>query len=967
MSKWRNVVQRVWPWAAKAGSYGIQELYAELLGRAGGSTKSGAQVNTQTALEVTAVLACVRVIAEGVAQVPFRVMRDEPRGDELPPRKIPVANHPLTRLFAVEPNEWMTAYEFRETLAMHAALIGNAYAFIVRGVGGKVIELLPLEPHTVQVERDGWNVVYKVTFPTGESRIVPPENMWHWKGPSWNTYSGLKAVHQAREAIGLAMTAEELQGKSFANGARPSGILSTVAALTEEQIKEIRSNWETAYGGAANSFKTAIMYGDWKFTPTSSTNQDTQLLQTRQAQIEEICRAFRVMPIMIGYQGDKSSTYASAEQMFLAHIVHTLMPWYARIEQSAAKALLTPVERERGMYFKHFAQGMMRGSMTERVAYYTSMYNMAAISPNEIRALEDMNPHEDGDDFVAPMNMAKPGEQVPPDPGAAPNRPGGPSGAAGSAQQRRTAGEGKHLGFDSPRSNHAEPSVLRGAADSAQKQLLNANAAAQVALANLMVKAAAWREEDHPRDEAGRFTDAGGSNKGSAADAFEPQEIESNRYVQWKSREKLIEMPIDTFLLLAKPGQSDDKEQGVRELRAAGTRFSTLPFLQFWGEGEERKIDGHEGRHRARQLKSEGYTTMPVLLRGDIRWSEQNDESRFDYREGWPKTLRSETGEHNLPFPVPREQAGWPYNGDGRLKDDGKKGKEWREEDHPRAPAGSENGGEFVAVGEGGANLSEADRERLRALKVPPGWTNVRLNPDPEGAVQVRGRDAKGRAVSIRRAEADEAAAAEKYARLQEFTQAVPKISEGVNAKLADPNVTGRERDTAAVLKLIEHTGFRVGGEGDTGAEKQAYGASTLRKEHVRVEGDTVHFAFTGKKGVSIEKVLHHPQIARIIEDRLKNATGDRLFNTSDSHVIVMLRELSGNDSFKTKDFRTWNGTSKAVEVIATMSKPTSKKEYDRAVLAVSKAVAAHLGNTPAVARASYINPQVWSVWQRDF
>lgn len=708
MSKWRNIVQRVWPWSVKSGSYGIQELYAELLGRTGGSTKSGAQVNTQTALEVTAVLACVRVIAEGIAQVPFRVMRDEPRGDGLPPRKIPVANHPLTRLFAVEPNEWMTAYEFRETLSLHAALIGNAYAFIVRGVGGKVIELLPLEPHTVQVERDGWNVVYKVTFPTGESRIVPPENMWHWKGPSWNTYSGLKAVQQAREAIGLAMTAEELQGKSFANGARPSGILSTVAALTEEQIKEIRSNWESAYGGAANSFKTAIMYGDWKFTPTSSTNQDTQLLQTRQVQIEEICRAFRVMPIMIGYQGDKSSTYASAEQMFLAHIVHTLMPWYARIEQSAAKALLTPAERERGMYFKHFAQGMMRGSMTERVAYYTSMYNMAAMSPNEIRALEDMNPHEDGDDYVAPMNMAKPGEQVPPDPGAAPNRPGGPSGAAGSAQQRRTAGEGKHLGFEPPRSEYAEPSVLRGAADSAQKQLLNANAAAQVALANLMVKAA-WNEAQHPRDDAGRFT----ANGGSAVDAFDPKEIESNRYVQWKSREKLVEMPIDTFLLLAKPGHSDDKEQTVRELRAAGTRFSTLPFLQFWGEGADRKIDGHEGRHRARQLKAEGYTTMPVLLRGDIRWSEQSDARRFDYREVWPTALRSETGEHNVPFPVPREQANWPYNGDGRLKSDGTKG-DWREEDHPRAPAGDEDGGQFVSGGGGSARRPNVTQLRKR-------------------------------------------------------------------------------------------------------------------------------------------------------------------------------------------------------------------------------------------------------------
>ncbi len=509
-----------------------------------------------------------------------------------------------------------------------------------------------------------------------------------------------------------------IEGPTRSPAAQGVEVFLDIAEWREEQIKEIRTNWESAYSGASNSFKTAIMYGDWKFTPTSSTNQDTQLLQTRQQQIEEICRAFRVMPIMIGYQGDKSSTYASAEQMFLAHIVHTLSPWYARIEQSAARALLTPQERDGGMYFKHFVQGMMRGSMTERVAYYTAMYNMAAISPNEIRALEDMNPHDDGDDYMAPMNMAKPGEQQTPTPGGAP--PGGPSGAAGSSQQRRTAGEGKRLGFESPRSI-AEPSALRGEVESAHNGLLSANAAARVVLANLMVKAAVWREEDHPRDDAGRFAGAGGVDKGSAADAFDPREIETNRTPAWKGREKLVEMRIDDFLALAKPGDDPGKEEGVRKLREAGARFSTLPFLQFWGDSEsvERKVDGHEGRHRARQLKAEGYSTMPVLLRGDIRWSEQNDPRRFDYRQVWPTTLRSETGAYTLPFPVLRDEANWPYNGDGRVKSDGRKG-EWIEADHPREPAGSSEGGQFTSGGGGKPrkpSLEDSTSRYVRAHK----------------------------------------------------------------------------------------------------------------------------------------------------------------------------------------------------------------------------------------------------------
>lgn len=743
----------------------------------GTDTKSGQRVNAVTALQITAVMACVRVIADGLAQVPFRIMRKNGKKRE------PAEGHPLWDLITAVPNSWMTAYEFIETLAIHLVLTGNAYVYLVRTPSG-VVEMLPLLPNRVHVELDGWEPVYTVQIEEyGNPVKMDASRIWHLKGPSWNTYLGMDAVNFMRETLGLAMSAESMASKMFNNGARPSGVLHTSADLDEEQLQQIRQQWKESYEGSENAFKTVMLYGDWKFEQMTQNAQEAELGKTRAMQVEEICRGFRVMPIMIGYSNN-TTTYASAEQMFLAHVVHTMTPWYARIEQSANAKLLTPQERKSGYYFKFFAQGLMRGDMQQRSAFYSAMITSRIMNPNECRELEDLNPYEGGDEFANPATEK------------------GPPGQA--APQRGTA-------------NPPKDPENGGAPVPGKKSELAAEyeaAAQDLAVAML--------------------------GSGAIADAL-PAVIE-------------------------------------HKVHAA--------------------VDG--------------------LIEANARL--------FDWLA-----------------------------------------KEWREEDHPRAPAGTGSGGQFVAAGEGGANLSEADRERLRALKVPPGWTDVRLNPDPEGAVQVRARDAKGRVVSIRRAEADEAAAAEKYARLQDFTKAVPRISEAVDAKLADPAVAGRERDTAAVLKLIEHTGFRVGGDGDTGAEKQAYGASTLRKEHVRVDGDVVHFAFTGKKGVSITKELHNPQIARIIEDRLANAQGDRLFNTSDSHVIAMLREVSGNDSFKTKDFRTWQGTSKAVEVMATIVPPTSKKEYDKAVLAVSKAVAAHLGNTPAVAKASYINPHVWSVWQGGF
>jgi HK97 family phage portal protein len=410
----------------------LDELFSEWANTYG-ATKSGVVVTHETAMQTAVVLACVRLISEGIAQVPFRVMQESSG------LKKPATNHPLHDLLTVAPNDWQTSFEFRETLALHTVLTGRGVAYIVRGAGGKVMELLPLDPTSVVPRRDGWDLRYNIVFPDGATTEVGADSVWHWRGPSWDSWRGLDATRLLREAIGLGIAAEEMSAKLFSNGGRLSGVLSTPAVMSPDMLIKLREDWQRNYGGSSNSGKTAILHGDWKWQSLSMSAADTQLQQARDAQIEEICRGFRVNPVMIGYS-DKAATYASVEQMMLAHIKHTLAPWHARIEQSADKQLLSKGERAAGLYTKFFTQGLLRGAMADRTAYYTAMFNVGALSPNEIRELEDMNPYDDGDTYRIPLNMADPGA---PPPTEMPKE-NGPAGVSapqeGAAQSKKSGG-----------------------------------------------------------------------------------------------------------------------------------------------------------------------------------------------------------------------------------------------------------------------------------------------------------------------------------------------------------------------------------------------------------------------------------------------------------------------------------------------------------------------------------------------
>ena len=366
----------------------------------GAPAKSGASVTVDTTLKCAVAFACTRVLAEGIAQLPLKVFREDGEGGKQVAR-----DHPAHRIISRRPNPWMSSFEFRETLMYHAVLTGNGYAAINR-VGGAIKELIPIMPGTVTVKQlPNYKLHYEVRLNDG-TVTVPEENMFHLRGPSWNGFMGLDTIKLLREAIGLAISTEENHARLHSQGARPGGILSTEGNLDDEQLKRIKAAWFAAQGGLGNAFKTAVLDGGMKWTPRAMTGVDSQHLETRKHQIEEVCRGFRVFPQMVGF-GDKTATYASAEQFFLAHVTHSLGPWMARWEQTIDSKLLgKESEAMEGRLFSKFnVTALLRGDAKTRSAFYHNGILDGWLMRNEARDFEDLNPIDGLDEPLVPGNM----------------------------------------------------------------------------------------------------------------------------------------------------------------------------------------------------------------------------------------------------------------------------------------------------------------------------------------------------------------------------------------------------------------------------------------------------------------------------------------------------------------------------------------------------------------------------------
>lgn len=364
------------------------DLFREIYG--GRAALTGKTINIETAVQVSAVFGCARVLGEGLAQVPLKIMQETPDGRSRNPAK----KHPLYNVLNLRPNPWQTSFEFREMMGWHLTLNSNFFAF-KNVVFGKIKELIPFTPGSVLVTRnDDLSLTYKVTAENGTQRDFTQDQIWHVRGPSWNGWFGLEAVKIAREAIGLALATEEQHSRLHANGVRNSGVWSVEGTLSPKQHEDLTEWVQKNFGGVENAGKPVIIDRGAKFLTTAMTGVDAQHLETRKHQVEEICRFCRVNPIML-FAESKNTTYGSAEQMFLSHVVHTLAPLYQRVEQSIDVNLLTPRDLDAGYYSQFVEEGLLRGSIEATANVLNSYVKGGVMTKNEARAKLDLNPDSD--------------------------------------------------------------------------------------------------------------------------------------------------------------------------------------------------------------------------------------------------------------------------------------------------------------------------------------------------------------------------------------------------------------------------------------------------------------------------------------------------------------------------------------------------------------------------------------------
>lgn len=366
---------------------------------------TGATVNEQSVLGITAVYSCVRVLSDSVASLPLLVYERVNRGKER------AVDHPLYRILHEEPNPWMTPYQLKETLMAHLCLWGNAYCSIERDGAGTVVALWPLRPSDmVRIEPSlSGGLIYTYNLPRGGGLTqIAQRDILHIRGLSPDGIRGYSPIHLHRESLGLAMAAEEFGARFFGNQARPGGVLQTKSRLSPKGAANLKESWEEAHRGLTNAHRIAILEEGVEWKAIGLPPNDAQWMETRQFQLNETSRIFRVPPHKISDLN--RATYSNVDKQEQMYKGDSLEPWLVRIEEQIHLSTFTAQERRR--YYPEFLMdAQWRADIQTRYAAYARGKQWGWLSTNDIREMENMNPIADGDDYWQPVNMVPVGAE----------------------------------------------------------------------------------------------------------------------------------------------------------------------------------------------------------------------------------------------------------------------------------------------------------------------------------------------------------------------------------------------------------------------------------------------------------------------------------------------------------------------------------------------------------------------------
>lgn len=364
-------------------------------------THSGAKVGPDTALKISSAWACCRLISETVAMLPHIVYQRLDNGG-----KERATNHPLYGLLHSQPNNRQTSFEFTDMMQMHALLRGSGYAKILPGPRGPVDRLIPIHPDRVieieQIEED--KARYKIAEPDGRVKVYLEDELFRLPGLSLDGFNTVSVITYNRESLGLSLAAENFAAKLFRNYSRPTGFLKHPGHLSPEAQQRLLADAESKTSGD-NLHKWGVLEEGMEFQPVSFTPEDSQMLQTREFQAEDVCRWFRIPPHMVGLTSKSTSWGSGIQELSQGFVTYSLMPWLVRWQQVISRDLIVAADK----YFVEFlTEALLRGDISKRYSAYSIGRNGGWLSTNEIRKAENMNPIEGGDDdYLTALNMKR--------------------------------------------------------------------------------------------------------------------------------------------------------------------------------------------------------------------------------------------------------------------------------------------------------------------------------------------------------------------------------------------------------------------------------------------------------------------------------------------------------------------------------------------------------------------------------
>lgn len=367
----------------------------------GQESYAGENVTVEGSLSVTAVMAGFTILMEDTASLPLILFRRLARGKER------ATSSTYYRLLHDEPNPEHTSMVYREFIVGHLLGWGNHYSQKIWDKRGVLRELWALRPDRMQVFRENGERKYIYTQANGQKRAFRQEEILHIPAFGFDGLMGYSRIALARNAIGLSMAAEKYGSSVFGNGARPDAVLKSKKKLTPDAQKNLRESWKQLYGGPGNAGSVAVLEEELDFATIGFPPEDAQFLQTRQFQVSEVSRIFRIPPHMIGDVQKSTSWGSGIEQQEMSYYAHTLRPWLIRIEQQMNKDLLLDDEKK-SYFFEHLADAFLRTDTAGRYAAYGQAIIQGWMTRNEAREKENMNPLDGLDEPLVPLNMTTP-------------------------------------------------------------------------------------------------------------------------------------------------------------------------------------------------------------------------------------------------------------------------------------------------------------------------------------------------------------------------------------------------------------------------------------------------------------------------------------------------------------------------------------------------------------------------------